>query len=300
MDLRLQVLQGDLIRSYLGMGQRKFYSLALEAEAIYHCAADVRHYVPRDEDMLECNVEGTRTMIALAMAGEIPLFHISTASLCGEYRPGCPVVNRNYREEDFDIGQNWQDNIYTKSKFLAEAAIYEAMSQGLQAHVFRLGRLVGRTYDGVFQKNPDTNAAYLLLQAIAEVKAVPESMAGGTIDLTPVDWCAAAVVALSKESETTWHMLHPEPISLGEALEEIMPDLRIVEDGEFSQLLEQCVCEDNRQKLAPLMNQWNQIQTIPTTMTPICRRTASRLRQLGFDYPLPGPERLLDGFCKKK
>lgn len=300
MGAHIRVLQGDLTRPYLGMRQRAFYGLALEAEAIYHCAADVRHYVSREEDMMDCNVEGTKTMVALAMAGEIPLFHISTASLSGEYRPGCPVVNRNYREEDFDIGQNWQDNIYTKSKFLAEAAVYEAMEQGLNAHVFRLGRLVGRTSDGVFQRNPDTNAAYLLLQAIAKVNALPESMAGGTIDLTPVDWCAAAVVALSKEPETTWHMLHPEPISLGEALEDILPELQIVEDGEFSKILETCVTEENRQKLAPLMNQWNQIQQIPTTITPVCRRTAARLRQLGFDHVLPGPEQLLGGFCKEK
>lgn len=54
----------------------------------------------------------------------------------------------------------------SKVSFWAEARIYAAMEQeGLQAKVYRLGRLVGRASDGVFQRNPETNAFYLMLRA---------------------------------------------------------------------------------------------------------------------------------------
>ncbi len=34
-----------------------------------------------------------------------------------------------FTEDDFYIGQNWEDNIYIRSKFLAEACIYRAMEE---------------------------------------------------------------------------------------------------------------------------------------------------------------------------
>ena len=60
--------------------------------------------------------------------------------------------------------------------------------QGLKARVYRLGRLVGRSTDGVFQKNPEENMYYLFVNAIASLGALPEELADLTMDLTPVDF----------------------------------------------------------------------------------------------------------------
>ena len=73
-----------------------------------------------------------------------------------------------FSEDDFDIGQNWQENIYVKGKFLAEQKVRKEIEAGLDAKIFRVGRLVGRSTDGVFQKNPETNAFYRLLQGPSE------------------------------------------------------------------------------------------------------------------------------------
>ena len=66
----------------------------------------------------------------------------------------------------------------------------------METKIFRLGRLVGRASDGVFQKNPDTNAFYLLMRAFYRVGAVPRTIAETSVDLTPVDYAAEAVLAL--------------------------------------------------------------------------------------------------------
>ena len=88
-----------------------------------------------------------------------------------------PDQSAMFFEMDFEIVQNVEQNVYVHSNFLAEAAVYDAVAQGLDARVYRVGRLVGRSGDGVFQKNPESNAFYALLRAIRLAGAVSESMA---------------------------------------------------------------------------------------------------------------------------
>ena len=70
------------------------------------------------------------------------------------------------------------------------------MSDGLDAKIFRVGRLVGRSTDGVFQKNPESNAFYRLLKGLMKMDAIPVSVVNEPVELTAVDLCAWGVVAL--------------------------------------------------------------------------------------------------------
>ena len=100
------------------------------------------------------------------------------------------IGGAEFTENDYDIGQIWEDNIYIKSKFLAEGQVLKAAQEGLNAKIFRLGRLVGRASDGVFQRNPDSNVFYLLLNAFKQLGAIPFHAAKEKVDLMPIDICA--------------------------------------------------------------------------------------------------------------
>jgi hypothetical protein len=58
--------------------------------------------------------------------------------------------------------------------------------------------LTARAKDGVFQKNKDDNAFYNILKFIASNEIIPKDMLFQTLEFTPVDLCAKAVIMLSK------------------------------------------------------------------------------------------------------
>ena len=87
-----------------------------------------------------------------------------------------------------------------ESKFLAEQIVLDAAKDGLETWIFRVGRLAGRSTDGVFQKNPDSNAFYGMIQGLRCLERFPASMTGLSLEITAVDECARAIVALSRAS----------------------------------------------------------------------------------------------------
>lgn len=126
---RIRVAAGDLSLPCLGMEEREWKALADEVDGIYHSAADVRHYAADAGEFMNTNVTGTETMIALSLQADAVLHYISTASISGDFLKDEPEKQMVFTEDDFYIGQNWEDNIYIRSKFLAEACIYKAMEE---------------------------------------------------------------------------------------------------------------------------------------------------------------------------
>lgn len=144
----------------------------------------MRHYTANEQAFLDTNVGGTEMLLALAKEAEAVFYHISTASIGGDFLREHPGEDAVFTEADFYIGQNWEDNVYIRSKFLSEAAVYRAMREGLNARVYRLGRITGRCSDHVFQKNPESNGAFLLMRAIRCVGAISRSMSCPAVDLS--------------------------------------------------------------------------------------------------------------------
>lgn len=77
---------------------------------------------------------------------------------------------------------------------------------------------MGRSTDGVFQKNPETNAFYRLLQGLLKLDAIPASVMNEPVELTAVDLCAKGVVALRNGVRTVYHLFNPNTIPLRELL----------------------------------------------------------------------------------
>ena len=162
--------------------------------------------------------------------------------------------------------------------------------------MFRLGRLVGRAGDGLFQKNPQTNAFWLTARGVHALGAIPQSLAAVPMDLTPVDWCARAAVALRESPLTTYHLESPQPPTAEQAYRAVAPDLLVLSDEEFDHLLRQAPLDLQSSVLAPVTELWNRLRSAPAAITVDCARTQTQLAQAGFQETIPAPRQLLRSF----
>ena len=277
------------------MPQEEYRSLVQETGEVYHCAADVRHYAAEEKEYMTINVGGTVNVLKFAGEAGAEFYHMSTCSVSGEHlrMDDKPCL---FTEQDFEIGQDWDKNIYVKSKFLAEKEVFDAIRRGMPAKIFRLGRLVGRAADGVFQKNPDSNAFYLLMRAFAVAGCMPESVKDVPVDLTPVDYAAKAVLTLKGTDADVFHIIQPDPQTAGAIIREIDPSMEIVEDETFSRRLAELSAGPCREQVSVLIDYWNHIRYDSPTIGLSGKATHKMLEQTGFSYEIPSAGILLKSF----
>jgi dihydroflavonol-4-reductase len=94
---------------------------------LFHVAADYRLWVPRPDEMVRANVEGTRgLMLAAARAGVERIVYTSSVATLGSHKDGSPADETTPSTLEEMIGP------YKRSKFQAEALVREfAASNGL-------------------------------------------------------------------------------------------------------------------------------------------------------------------------
>ena len=291
---RVKAFGGDITQYRLGLPPDAYQGLNRCVKQVVHAAADVRHYAAGEES-LRTNVRGTENVIAFAAAANAKLIHISTASVSGEYLVNAPDRCAVFSEDDFDIGQNWQENIYVKGKFLAEQKVRKEIEAGLDAKIFRVGRLVGRSTDGVFQKNPETNAFYRLLQGLLKLDAIPASVMNEPVELTAVDLCAKGVVALRNGVRTVYHLFNPNTIPLRELLRNLNHAAQPIGDLQFEQLLKQ-YSAGAEQELASSVETWNQKKIHGQKIYPTAELTVQELSGHGIVWSYPNAAVLLRAF----
>ena len=116
------------------------------------------------------------------------------------------------------------------------------------------------------------------------------------MDLTPVDWCAAAVAALSGSDRTALHLLNPQPPSMKEVAQALVPDLVIVPDESYGTLLQERMNEENRDILAPLLDYYNRTGIGESRIQVDCSKTLETFKKEGFGWEIPPAARLIEGF----
>jgi thioester reductase-like protein len=204
---RLFIVRGDLTKSYMGI-KREFYDELVEnVDTVIHSAADVRHY-GKYAELRETNVNGTQRVIDFCLSGmRKKMHHISTVGVTG-----VPSSRVCFKESDLYIGQNFEGLVYSKSKFEAEILVQQARKKGLKASIYRIGNLVGRHEDGVFQKNIETNQIYNDIKALISLGQFPSNIGNYEIEITPVDLCTQALIKLIILKDTigyNFHLMNP-------------------------------------------------------------------------------------------
>ena len=128
---RVEVMCGDLEAPRFGLAPGMWERLREEIATIYHNGAIV-NYLLDYKHMRGANVEGTSTILDLAMTGRRKVFnHISTTFIFGW------ATKDVLYETDRNEGMDHLDFGYSQSKWASEQAVFSAMQQGLDARVFR-------------------------------------------------------------------------------------------------------------------------------------------------------------------
>ena len=125
-------------------------------DTIINSAAIVKHYTA-DKYIFKVNVDGVINGIRFAQSVGAQFVLISTLSVLSPPKDEKSAHNVKFDERTLYYGQDLT-NKYVASKFLAERKLLEAAINGLDVKIIRVGNLMGRYSDGLFQKNYDTNA----------------------------------------------------------------------------------------------------------------------------------------------
>ena len=203
---------------------------------IINCAACVKHFAAGDV-LEKINVHGVENLIEFCKNSGRRLIQISTVSVGGEGSDGVPPMSRVFNENDLYIGQNIT-NEYIRTKFLAERAVLEAVSSGLDGKVIRVGNLMSRNSDGEFQINFITNGFLRSLRGYKAVGKFPIGAMHEVTEFSPIDSTALAVLRLVQTDRrfTVFHACNSHHIYMADLIYAMRShgfDIDIVSDEEF-------------------------------------------------------------------
>ena len=219
MSERIKVVSGDFTASHLlGLSKRDLASVVNNVDVVINSGALVKHFgLKKDFDNI--NVFGTENVIKFCQKYGKRLMHISTTSVSGNGEKESNVIetaeNKNdktfFTENKLYIGQDLK-NIYAITKFKAELAVLEAIADGLDGQILRLGNITSRYSDGAFQMNTDDNAFAKRIKSYIGIGAFPSYLLGHELEFTPVDLAAEATIAIlnHKSDCNTFHIMDPK------------------------------------------------------------------------------------------
>jgi thioester reductase-like protein len=215
---RVEAVEGDLGQDCLGLSLERYSSLSLRISGIYNAAAMLWHF-GQEELFSQVNVQGALRLAALA--GQEPgkaLNHVSTLAVCGRRRDN---PRNSFGESDFRESLDYP-NVYVKTKHLAEKALRDGLSSGQNIRVFRPGFLMGDSRTGRFKRKIELDAQYLQVRGHILMRTAPPIHPDDFMDVTPVDYAAAAIAHISLQEGAgggTYHVCNPEPVLKGEVWE---------------------------------------------------------------------------------
>lgn len=201
---RAKPVVGDLTAPDLGLSADTLAGV----EHVVHCGA-VYDLTAPEPTQRAANVEGTRSVIALAKRLGATLHHVSSIAVAGDFRG-------EYTEEDFDVDQDLP-TAYHRTKFQAEQLVRS--EPGLRYRVYRPGAVVGDSRTGEMDKIDGPYYLFGLLGALAKLPSVTPMMLPdvGRTNIVPVDYVVEALVYLMHAPDRdgqTFHLTSPEPIGL--------------------------------------------------------------------------------------
>jgi thioester reductase-like protein len=210
---RIVPVTGDLTAPMLGVsdddaGRLEDVDHFFHLAAIYDMSAD-------EETNRRANVEGTKHAVDLANRLRARrLHHVSSIAVSGRYRGV-------FREDMFDEGQKLADP-YSQTKFESERIVRERAQ--VPWRVYRPGIVVGHSQTGEMDK---VDGPYYFFKVIQRLRgALPPWMPvvgleGGTINIVPVDFVAAAMDQIAHADGLdgqAFHLTDPNPKTAGQVM----------------------------------------------------------------------------------
>jgi thioester reductase-like protein len=202
---RVRAVVGDLERPRFGLSEREWDELADAVDCVFHCAAWVNSVLPYST-LRSANLLGTTEVLRFVQRGRPKRLHYaSTLSVFVD-------TDRNTgsaMEADDLTATKWVRGGYAQTKWAAERLV---QMSGVPASIYRLGLITGDTVSG---KMPGRDELSLFLRSLAVAGEYPADV-NPLIDITPVDYAAAAMAQLSLGECGTFHIANPRPASLAD------------------------------------------------------------------------------------
>jgi amino acid adenylation domain-containing protein/thioester reductase-like protein len=214
-EARVVAVPGDLEQERWGLSEEDFTRLAGLADAIYHCGAWVNFTYPYAA-LKAANVGSTRE--ALRLAGHVrtkPLHLVSSTAAVSALGVTQTTGSTNpvvWEDEEYPTYRGLFTG-YGSTKWVAEQHVLEARRRGIPVNIYRPGTLAGDSRTGF--GNP-RDMIWNMMKSCIQIGAVPEDPQRATsLDVTPVNYVAAAIVHLSLQPERiggTFHFPNPRPL----------------------------------------------------------------------------------------
>lgn len=286
-------INSDMTKDSLGLSAEDYDLLKNKANLVIHSAANVKHY--GNYSLFESvNIEGTKKVINLCNSLNIPLHYISTMTISGNYLLEQDLDNITFNENSFFVNQDFSDNVYSKSKLLAESLVIEAIENGLTGTIYRIGDLSSRYSDGHFQNNITENAIYTRLKSILEIAAVPDTILKNSLEFTPVDYASKALINIiwsTNNINRIYHIYNPNMISTQDLLfymKKLNYSINILSQSDFIDLVQSISTDTFHQsKISGIINDFTKNNDmiynhiIHTDNSITCKY----LKNLGFQWP---------------
>ena len=212
-DEKVVILNGDTSKEKLGLDKKTYSDLSETISCVINCAANVKHFIKYNQ-IYKDNVQSVINLIEFCQ-NKISLAHISTLSIAGFKADD--TENKVFDENTLFIHQDFNNNPYLVTKFEAEKKILEATNtNGLNAVIFRLGNIMPRFSDGVFQQNSNTNVFLNSLRSIINAKVLAKDFFGLKLEFSPVDECSIMILKLLEKGDNNsiYHILSDKEISV--------------------------------------------------------------------------------------
>ena len=196
---RVSVVAADLTQPGMGLSASVYAALADQIDVVYHSAAAVNWVHPYGL-LKGPNVGGTEQVLRFAAARRtVPVHYVSTAGVFGFGGGGAHV--RSTASPTGPAGELL--NGYAQSKWVAEEVVRLAQGRGLPVTIYRPGLIGGDQATGACQ--PD-DFVWRLIQGSVRAASFPEVTP--LLDMSPVDYLSAAIVALSLRPASRGEIFH--------------------------------------------------------------------------------------------
>lgn len=235
---KVVIIEGNVTKQKFGLEEKEYLSLQKSITTVVNSAANVRHY-GKEESIIDTNVQSVKNILEFCK-NNISLAHMSTLSIGGFKTK--ESENFVFTEDSFNIKQTLNNNPYLISKLKSEELI---LNDNVNSKIFRLGNIMPRQTDGIFQNNYEQNAFVNAIKVILDMQKIPQEFLNEEIELTPVDECAKSIAKLleSDSNNKVYHIVNDKLIKV-EELVNILQDnnynIEVVSIETFIEELNNC------------------------------------------------------------
>jgi len=275
---RLSFVTGELALPRLGLGEPAFEALASGVASVFHIGAQV-NLMADYASLQAANVLGTHEVIRLAALAGAHLHHVSSVGVL-PYGAG-----RVVREDDAIDADGRLLSGYCQTKWVAEQLVRAAATRGLRATILRPGLTVG---DAPAAQGDLLSCVLALSRLVGSAPALDMP-----VDLVTADHVADAIVHLAKHAGTTtttttttrtFHLVHPQPVSLLDLLARIQRDMPLLPFGEWQErlaLLVPTLQDESLRAMAALITAHDQGSITPAHID--CAQAQAALAESGIE-----------------